>query len=135
MSRVYLAGAIHHVTPHEATIWRRYATLKLEGLYEISDPTADKDLFRPDANTTFYVPEHIVRTDIAAIDNSDIILAEVSRTNVPYHGTSMEIMYAAQQGKKVYVWGGCNSYWVRYHATKIFLTLDDAIKFLLEAKE
>jgi len=128
---IYLAGAIDKVPPEFATTWRQAATKVLEGRYRILDPTAGKDLFLPNVNTDYYTPAQIVESDLAAIKKSDIILAEISRTNIPYHGTSIEISYAHQWGKSIYVWGGCQSYWIRYHATQIFDELADALEHLL----
>ena len=128
---IYLAGAIHHVTPEFAMSWRQEATEALKGKYIILDPTADKNLYQPDVNTTAYTPEEIVTADLAMIDAADIVLAEVSKTDIPYHGTSMEIYHAANSGKDVIVWGGCQSYWVRYFSTKIFKHLTGAIEYLL----
>jgi len=118
---IYLAGAIDKVPPEFATTWRLHATKALEHKYNILDPTAGKD------------PAQIVESDLSAIMRSNIILAEVSRTDIPYHGTSMEIMFSYINGKKVYVWGGCKSYWIRYHTTKIFKFVGDAIRYLLES--
>ena len=131
MKTIYLAGAIHHVDPEFATGWRKKATEALQHKYKILDPTAGKDLYAPGVNQTLYTPKEIVTTDLARIDMSDIILAEISRTDIPYHGTSMEIYHGGTTGKIVIVWGGCQSYWVRYFSTKIFKHLTGAIEYLL----
>jgi nucleoside 2-deoxyribosyltransferase len=128
---IYLAGAIDKVPPEFATTWRRAATRALEHKYKILDPTAGKDLFAPGVNTDVYTPAQIVESDLAAIKKTDIVLAEISRKDIPYHGTSMELAYAYQWQKIVYVWGGCRSYWVRYHATQIFDELADALEHLI----
>ena len=127
---IYLAGAIDKVPPEFALEWRRQATEALQDKYKILDPTADKDLYLPGVNTDYFTPEQIVTADLNMIQQADIILAEISRTDLPYHGTSMELAYAHQWGKTVYVWGGCQSYWIRYHATQIFDGLADAIDHL-----
>ena len=128
---IYLAGAMHHVEPGFALAWRGMATKILQHRYEILDPTANKDLYAPDVHTLQYLPEEIVHADLAMIDQADIILAEVSRTNVPYHGTSIEIATAYRNGKVVYVWGGCQSYWIRYYSTQVFADLNAALDHLL----
>ncbi len=133
MQTIYLAGAIDKVPPEFATTWRQKAKEVLSEQYRVLDPTFGKDLFMPGANSVVYEPREIVEPDLAAIRSSDIILAEISRKDIPYHGTSMEIAYSYQWGKRIYVWGGCKSYWVRYHATQIFKTLEDALEHLLYA--
>ncbi len=131
MPTIYLAGAIDKVPPEFATTWRRAATKALEHKYRILDPTAGKDLFAPGVNTDVYTPAQIVESDLAAIKRAHIILAEISRKDIPYHGTSMELVYGRQWGKTIYVWGGCRSYWVRYHATQIFKDMEGALVHLL----
>lgn len=127
---IYLAGAIHHTSPDFATKWRQDVKEALQERYNFLDPTADKDLNIPGVNETYYTPEQIVTADLDAIDKADIVLVEVSRTDIPYHGTSMEIFYASNSGKTVYVWGGCKSYWVRHFADRIFDNLRDAVEYL-----
>ena len=127
---IYLAGAIDKVPPEFALTWRKQATEALQDKYKILDPTADKDLYLPGVNTDYFTPQQIVDADLTAIMSSDIILAEISRKDIPYHGTSMELAYAYNWKKTIYVWGGCRSYWIRYHATQIFDGLADAIEHL-----
>ena len=128
---IYLAGAIDKVPPEFALTWRRQATEALQHKYKILDPTADKDLYLPGVNTDYFTPAQIVTADLDMIQTADIILAEISRKDIPYHGTSMELVYAHNWQKLIYVWGGCKSYWIRYHSTQIFDGLPDAIEHLL----
>lgn len=131
MKTVYLAGAIDHVSPAFAIGWRQDATKRLEAAdYAVLDPTDGKNLYDPNVNISTYTPKQIVETDKAMIDRADILLVEMSRKDIPYIGTSMEILYAWERGKQVYVWGGPQSYWVRYHATKVFLTLKETLDYL-----
>jgi len=128
---IYLAGAIDCVSPTFATSWRQTATSRLTAVgYSILDPTAGKDLTHPDVNTTLYTPAQIVETDKAMIESANIILAEISRLDIPYVGTSMEILYAWERGIPVMVWGGTKSYWIRYHAKHVFEGLHEAIEYL-----
>jgi nucleoside 2-deoxyribosyltransferase len=126
----YLGGAIDKVDPEFSIGWRKKATAVLEPLYKIIDPTAGKDLYAPGVNTDVYTPAQIVETDLDAIRKSDILLVEISRDDIPYHGTSMEIVYGRLWGKDIIVWGGCRSYWVRYHADHIFDTLEEAVEYI-----
>lgn len=128
---VYLAGGMSGISHDEATIWRRYAKLRLEAAgYKVLDPTIGKDLDRPGENIDRYTPEQIVEGDLKAISESDIILAEVSRTDKPYIGTAMEIRQAYLWNKMIIVWGGSESYWIRYHANREFGRLETALRWL-----
>lgn len=135
--KIYLAGPIHHVTPEQATGWRRKVTETLEPLgYTILDPTAGKDLYDPDVNTKTFTPEHIVTTDIAMIDSADILLVDISHL-VPCWGTAMEIRHAWSKGKTIVTWGTANkeSYWIRYHATRMWSSLDIALEWIMGVSE
>ncbi len=133
--KVYLAGAIHHVSPSFAVKWRQEAATYLKAIgYGVMDPTEGKDLYHPAVNTDLYTPRQIVESDKDMIDRADILLVEMSRSDVPYVGTSMEILYAWERDKHIVVWGGTKSYWVRYHANNVFLTLREALKELEELK-
>ena len=135
MKTVYLAGAIDHASPDFAVGWRREATARLKAAgYGVLDPTIGKDFSDPNINTTAYTPKQIVETDKAMIKRADILLVEMSRDDIPYIGTSMEILYAWERGKEIIVWGGSESYWVRYHASRIFKTLSEALDYIGEGK-
>ena len=129
--RIYLAGPIHHVTPEQATGWRKRATGVLSPYYEILDPTVGKDLYAPGVNTTVYTPEQIVNADINMIDSADILIVDVSHS-VPCWGTAMEIRHAWSKGKRIHTWGEANmeSYWVRYHATSMYRGLNALLAML-----
>ncbi len=129
---IYLAGAMDKVPPEFAITWRQAAKKTLiDHGHMVFDPTVGKDLWDDDVHTKAYTPTMIVNSDLAMIKKSDIIIAEISRENIPYHGTSMELVYSYQWGKDIYVWGGCKSYWVRYHATQIFDKLEDILTHIL----
>lgn len=133
---VYLGGAIDKVPPEFALGWRKKATKVLkENGFSVFDPTAGKDLYAPTANISSFTPEYIVTTDLTMIEASNILLVEISKVNIPYHGTSMEIVYAYQWGKKIFVWGGSMSYWVRYHADQVFVTMEDALDHIVYLKK
>ena len=133
MTTVYLAGPIGDIGSGEAIGWRLHAgeVLKKAGFHVI-DPLDGKDPRRFD-----YDPAWIVGTDLASVDRSDIILADISREGASYIGTAIEIRYAWEKVKYIYTWGKAkqNSYWLRYHATKMFDTLPLALDFLLESKK
>ncbi len=132
MGVVYLAGAISEVDPTYATEWRTVAERYLSGAgFEVLNPCAGKDLYAPGVNEDMFTPAQIVEADLEMIWQSDIILAEVGRRDIPYHGTSMEIAYAYQWKKTIIVWGGSRSYWIRYHATAQFKGLPQAIVYII----
>jgi nucleoside 2-deoxyribosyltransferase len=124
MTTVYLAGAIDGQPADQVTCWRRKAALVLkENGFSVIDPTEGKDL------TAFYDPRDIVETDLANVDRADIILLEMNTKGHAYIGTAIEMRRAWEQGKPVICWGTANreSYFLRYHATAMLDTLDEAI--------
>ena len=140
---IYLAGPIDGVTPEWAMDWRQKVTKMLP---DVLDPTAGKDLYNPDANTSLYSPEEIVKADLDMIWRSDVLLVDwrsyanfefdstglVDYREEPLRvGTIMEIAYAHQWGKQIITFGNLRrGYWIQYHADKHFETLDEAIEYL-----
>lgn len=125
----YLAGPIDGVAPEAAIGWRRHAKNDLSKYgIKVFDPTEGKDL-----TSGAYDPGWIVRGDIARLKNSNFVLAAFAWENAAYIGTSMEIRIAYEGGTPIYVWGlaGRNSYWLRYHVTKFFDSLDHALAYLV----
>ncbi len=133
---VYLAGSIDRADPEFAVGWREEAT-KVLNKYGIDthNPLRDFNLKDYSIDSTAYTKStaynEIIKPDLDMIQSSDIILAEISRVDIPYHGTSMELVYGSIWDKSIYVWGGCKSSWVIYHADKVFATMDDAIAHIL----
>lgn len=140
--KIYLCGPIDGVAPEWAMEWRQEVAKRLP---DVLDPTAGKDLYNPDANTTLYSPEKIVKADLDMIWRADVLLVdwrmvkaiEVVEGGWQFNpqpkriGTSMEIAYAHQWGKQVITFGDLRrGYWIQYHADKHFETLDEAIEYL-----
>jgi len=75
--------------------------------------------------------EKIVETDLDLIDSCDVLVAYIEK---PTFGTIMEIVYANNSGKKVYVinpdgtlW---NDIWLRYHTDKFFENIPDCLNYV-----
>jgi nucleoside 2-deoxyribosyltransferase len=124
--KIYLAGPIFQCHDHECIHWREDAKAKLPG-FEIIDPM-ERD-YRGGTDENF---QRIIEEDKAAIDHCDILLVNHLKPSV---GTSMEILYAWERGKRVYA--VCNngevSPWILYHCYKIFGSLNEAICHLKES--
>lgn len=123
MMRVYLAGPINGCSDEECKDWRRYAASEL-GAANVFDPMV-RD-YRGRENDPG-ITETIVVQDKADIDASSDILVYFDRPSV---GTSMEILYAWQKGKRVWianVSGRPPSPWLVYHSRCINPTLEDGI--------
>lgn len=126
LPKVYLAGA---ASLPEAFVrgWRMYAADVLASYgIETFDPIKDREI-RPG-----YCPVDIVETDLYMIDQSDIILAELTHEGYPYIGTCMELRTAFMQGKPVIIWGNAyiGHYWLDYHVTRRFSELYSALLFI-----
>lgn len=124
----YLAGPIDGISAEIAVGWRRHAKNDLSKYgIKVFDPTEGKDL-----TSGTYDPGWIVRGDIARLKSSNFVLAAFAWQSAAYIGTSMEIRIAYEGSIPVYVWGlaGRNSYWLRYHVTKFFDSLNDALAYL-----
>ena len=121
--RIYLAGPIFQCEDHECIDWREEAKVKLDG-FEVIDPM-ERD-YRGVTNENH---KNIVEDDKALIDTCDALLVNHLKPSV---GTSMEILYAWERDKKVYLIceDGEVSPWLLYHATKIFKSQLDALEYI-----
>lgn len=111
--RVYLAGPINGCDDAEANDWRRIVKEVLKARrVDWLDPM-DRDERGKEADQF----AEIVEGDKADIDACDAVFAFCWQPSV---GTSMEILYAHNQGKPVTAVipvGKAVSPWIRYHAT------------------
>lgn len=122
---VYLAGRMDGLTREQAMDWRYEANGWLGGFYEVRIPLFNSDLDSPNSMWDM---------DYYWLDNSDIIIANFDYDNdVPFLGTSMEIARAFYQNKPIIIFSSKqwvkNNITLKYHATVIVKTLEDAIEF------
>lgn len=119
---VYLAGAINGCTDMEANWWRgRAKALLAEAGVNALDPMRRDYRGMEDTNV-----REIVELDKQDIDKCSALLVYYDKPSV---GTAMEIFYAFERGKKVLVFTEAKtiSPWLRFHATGIFETMEEAI--------
>lgn len=123
MRKIYLADPIFQCDDHECLTWRDQIKENLLGYYFL-DP-----MERDYRGVTDQFVSDIVEGDKNDIDLSDILLVNHVKPSV---GTSMEILYAWERNKEVYIISSKNenSPWLIYHSTKIFQSVHEAIDFL-----
>lgn len=121
MKTLYLCGPINGCTDSEAKDWRAYVSSKWTG--RCIDPMVrdyrgrEQEFFR-----------EIVELDKIDVASSDIILVNYDKPSV---GTSMEVLYAWEQGKRIIVVCRKDSVispWLRYHAHHLVNSFDEAVK-------
>jgi len=120
MNTVYLSGGIKDFNKGETHDWREKAKQLVKG--ETIDPTR----VAYDGRN----PAHIVELDKSDIDKSSHVLVYFIRPSV---GTSMEVLYAWEKGKPVYVVNEDEqdlSPWLLYHSTAIFPSLEEAVEVI-----
>jgi nucleoside 2-deoxyribosyltransferase len=112
--RVYLAGT-YNEHKYRETIKRIYSDL-----IECIDPFEYVDQNTPGGD--------IVENDLNLIDSCDTLIAYITR---PTFGTIMEIMYAGNNDKHVYIINPEKTYfndpWLTYHSIKIFDNINDCV--------
>lgn len=119
--RIYLGGPINGCTDSECKDWRAAARAALPG-WEVVDPM-DRD-YRGREDSCF---QEIVDLDKADIRGVDVMLMNCPAPSV---GTSMEIFYGWQLGKRVLIVAtGRVSPWLRAHG-EIFGSLAAALSTL-----
>lgn len=125
---IYLAGKMEGLTNDEIMNWRKYAKDKLKDLCNVkyAEPISEMKHFN-----------EVWDRDYFLLDNSDIILVnfDYEKEN-PFLGTSMEIARAYYQRKPIIIFSSKdwvkNNFTLKYHATCIVNTLDEAIDFISE---
>ena len=95
--------------------------------YGYSDPF-DRDL----RGMEDFAYKTIVEGDKEMMDNCDYLLVGLWKISA---GTMMEILYAWENGKKVFVINGLDkiSPWIIYHSYAIFNNIDQAIDYFKRA--
>lgn len=123
---IYLCGPINGCTDAEANDWR--TSIKEQWLGKCIDPMArdyrgkEAEMFR-----------EIVELDKIDVASCDVMLVNYDKPSV---GTSMEILYAWERGKRVVV--VCRpdaiiSPWLRYHAHYLAHSFDNALAYIATA--
>lgn len=118
----YLCGPIAGCTDEECKDWREAA----KKLY----PDAIDPMRRDYRGREGECVKEIVELDKKDIDECDCLLVNHPKPSV---GTSMEVLYAWQQGKFIVVVcpkGVSQSPWMVYHSNIIVNTFDEAYKIL-----
>lgn len=119
MKTVYLCGGINGLTDAQCNDWRAHAKQHLNA--HTLDPMR-RDYRGREAESV----NEIVYGDIDDIHASDIVLVNAMR---PSWGTAMEIVYAFKCGRRIVsVAQEPISPWLRFHSTRIFPTLAEAIE-------
>jgi nucleoside 2-deoxyribosyltransferase len=121
---IYLAGPINGCTDEECKDWREYVKAQL-GEENTLDP-----MRRDYRGREMECVDEIVEGDKADIDAATILLINYDRPSV---GTSMEILYAWERGKKVIVVAAPGvriSPWLSYHSHKIFFSFENALTYI-----
>lgn len=116
---VYLAGPINGQSDAAAKDWRSYVVANYDG--SLLDPMVRDCRGLEDERVS----------DIVEMDKRDILVSDavLAYCPQPSYGTAMEIMFAWLAGKKVVVVipDGPVSPWVRYHASLVVDSLDEAL--------
>lgn len=123
--KIYLAGPINASTDAEANDWREYVSSRLPNSWTVYNPM-DRD-YRGKEDEEY---KAIVEADMEDVGNSDVLFAYCPKPSV---GTSMEVFIAYTMKKRVIVvvpGDGPISPWLRYHASFLAPSLDDAIAWL-----
>jgi nucleoside 2-deoxyribosyltransferase len=121
--KIYLAGPIFQTGDDECKLWREDAIARLTG-HELFNP-----MIRDYRGATDDHVAEIVEEDKRDIDTCDMLLVNHTRPSV---GTSMEIIYAWERGKRIITIAHSRevSPWLIYHSERVFKSLDEAIEFI-----
>jgi nucleoside 2-deoxyribosyltransferase len=132
MKVTYCAGPIGQTSIKDANVWREYVKeyfLNNNQCVDVRNPLRGKK----EEERVNYVDTEIVQRDKKDINESDFIIVYWP-TKCTSNGTAMEIIYAFERGIPVIFIGewAKNDIWIRYHSTKIFNTLDNALDYIIQ---
>ncbi|WP_081489117.1 MULTISPECIES: nucleoside 2-deoxyribosyltransferase [Pseudomonas] len=121
--KIYLAGGFH-------SGWQESVKSRLKD-FELLDPGAHG----------IDDPIEYTRWDLAAVRNSEIILANMEASNPAGYALALEVGYANALGKKIYLVDqiedpSVKRYFemVRQCSTRVFSDLDEAIEYIARAE-
>ncbi len=123
---VYLSGAMMNCTDEECRDWREDAKRQLK--CNTRDPMTLRD---------YRGREHEAITEIVEYDKADIDACDILLVNYvkPSVGTSMEMLYAWERGKRVLLVAPRESVlspWLLYHSHQVFHSMQDALAHINE---
>jgi nucleoside 2-deoxyribosyltransferase len=121
---VYLAGPIYDCDD-TCVEWRKVTARTLAKKQIMSLSPMNRDYRGRESDP--HIRKNIVEKDKKDIIMSDTVLALCEQ---PSFGTAMELLFAWSLQKQILVVTRHGSPWIRYHATKIFDSLDDAVASL-----
>lgn len=127
---IYLAGPIKDCTWEQKTEWRNEVKEFLGKFgFEFSDPMEFEASITECTQTPREMGKKLVQVDLEHIGKSEIILANMWKISI---GTIMELVYASQLHKNVYV--VCEkkyeSLWLLAHCDRVFRTLPEAVNYI-----
>jgi len=127
MKLLYLAGPIGKQTIEESSVWRKQVEDSFENIYsiDIRNPLRGKR----EENRKLYTDAEIVLRDKK--DIQDIVLVYWPERTIS-NGTAMEICYAFENKVPVIFVGAWarDDVWIRFHCTRIFDELDEAVEYI-----
>jgi hypothetical protein len=121
---VYLCGPINGRSDDDCKGWREYVKGKVENTLDPMDRDYRGRELEPG------IAREIVENDKTDILNSDVLFVYYDKPSV---GTSMEVLFAHLQGKRVVLVDKSDkplSPWLVYHCPEIYKSLDEAIAAL-----
>lgn len=124
---IYLAGAITGTDPDYHLGWRNRAAEILLSKYIVLNPLHQAQYDGTNG-------EVIIRNDLGMIAECDVVLVNGEK---PSWGTAMEVFYAYQLHKPIYVVSNAMenmamSPWLVHCSDILFTTMDQAINYLME---
>ncbi len=131
MVRVYLAGSIWE------TNYREYTTKTFGDKLQLLDPIKENGVNVDSINNVVERSKEnweIVELDKELIDYSDVFVAFIKGWTA---GTLMEVMYAYQKQKPIYIITDPrevlhHDVWLSYHTTQNFFNIDDCFNHILK---
>ena len=128
-TKVFLSGPIRGLPRELSMGWREEAKAQLAPRAITFHALRGRE-----EKETLPDPRVAIHRDKYDIRRADILLVNDTFPDASMIGTSMEAIYAYEQGKLVVLFGEAHKddYWLNYHSYVRFETLEQACSFILE---
>ena len=133
---VYFALAMEGINPKDvkAIFLKAVNSLETKGLKIANRHILESHSLKP--KNSLEETNKVVNDDLKVLKECDILLVDYSIPNRNYVGATCEIVYAYLWEKPIIVYVGESDndqrLWLRYHATHICNTLEQALRYLIE---
>jgi len=126
---IFLAGPMRGISRERSLAWRIKAIELLGSDFQVLHALRGRE-----ERETFPDPRAAVARDKDDIRRADIVLVDDTWPNAGMIGTAMEVLFAFELGKIVFLFGNAHrgDYWLENHSHGRFTDLEEVCDFIIK---